>query len=510
MTEPTVSALTLRQEKRALVATAIISGMGFADMVAVNTALPVIQGELGLDATSALWIAEIYLLFVASLMMMGGALGDRFGRRRVLQFGVYAFAASSVFCAMSDTGATLIAARAVQGLAAAITMPTSLALLNACYPPERRGAAIGGWTAISSMMIPLGPLVGGAAVDLLSWQWIFLINLPLCAAALLILRGVPTPPYGSENNQRLDVAGIAAITGGLGALVFALLEGARNGFDAPLVIAALIAAAVLLPMTILIEAKSKAPMLPLWMFRRRTFTLANGQTFLFFAGFQGALFLLPFFHIQVYGFTAFQAGAAGLPISVAMIVLSKPVGRLMDRIGAGPLLAVAPFAAAGGLALLTQAPAEGTYLVHILPGVCLIGLGLALFIAPVTTVALSAAGEDKTGLASAVNNTVARVAGLVSVALMGVLLSAGFAGGLVAELSSLDLSEAQVAHVAAQVHHLGVLAPPQGLTTVQTEAFQGLVRESFTVGFSSAVTIAGLFMVMAGVTGAWGLRTLKK
>ncbi|NQV98511.1 MAG: MFS transporter [Rhodospirillales bacterium] len=506
MTNPSARSLTPAQEKAVLIATALASGMGFADMLAVNTALPVIQSELHLSAADALWIAEIYLLFVASLMMMGGALGDRFGRRRILHYGILAFAAASLFCAASGSSTLLIFGRAAQGLAAALILPSSLALLNACFPPERRGRAIGSWTAISSMMIPLGPLAGGAAVDFLSWHWIFLINLPLCAVALGFLRAVPRPPYAPQTKAPLDIAGMIGITGGLGALVFGLVEGTRLGFSDHLVVGALIASAILLPLTVLIEAKSATAMVPVWMFRQRTFLLVNLQTFLFFAGFQGTMFLLPFFHIQVFGFTALEAGAAGLPIPIAIILLSRPVGRLMDLRGPGPLLATAPFVVGAGLLLLSQVPAQGDYLHHILPAVVLIAIGLGLFIAPVTTVALNAAGDARSGLASAVNNTVARVAGLVSVAVMGVILTTGYGRHLPGELGPVGLTRAQLSTIAEQVQQLATLQPPPALTGAQLQLFHGAVAEAFTRGFASAVTTAAGLMLLAGVIGFLGLR----
>lgn len=491
-----------------LICTAIVSGMGFADMMAVNTALPVIQRELAMDAASAMWVAEIYLLFVASLMMMGGALGDRFGRRRVLRIGILAFAAASVLCALSTSETTLIFARATQGLAAALTMPSSLALLNACFSPQRRGKAIGSWTAVSSMMIPLGPLVGGAAVEYLSWQWIFLINLPLCAAALLFLRGVPKPPYEIPDSGSLDIPGIVAVTCGLGALVFGLLEGARRGFGNDLVIISLIAAGVLLPLTLIIEAKSRNPMLPVWLFRRRIFMMTNLQTFLFFSGFQGAMFLLPFFHIQVFGFSALQAGAAGLPIPIAIILLSRPVGHFVDRNGAGPLLAGAPFVVGAGLYLLAQVPADGTFLANILPAMMIIAVGLGLFIAPITTVALNAAGEERTGLASAVNNTMARIAGLISVAMMGVLLTTGFTNHLLPRLSSIGLHDGEMANVIGELQRLGAIIPPETLDTSKANAFRFLIHEAFTNGFHNAVLYAALCLCFAGLIGIFGLRKL--
>lgn len=488
--------------------TALASGMGFADMMAVNTALPVLQRELQMDASDALWIAEIYLLFVASLMMMGGALGDRFGRRRILRYGIIAFAISSLFCAASDTTSWLIFGRAAQGVAAALIMPSSLALLNACFPPERRGQAIGSWTAISSMMIPLGPLVGGLAVDLLSWQWIFLINIPLCIAALYFMRHVPKPPYEPTSKTSLDTLGIMGITCGLGALVFGLIEGARRGFADDLVIVSLIGSAIILPLTFWFEAKTEKAMIPVWMFRKRIFLLANLQTFLFFLGFQGTMFLLPFFHIQVFGFSALQAGAAGLPISVAMILLSRPVGRFMDKNGPGLLLAGGPFVVGGGLFLLAQVPADGSFLYNILPAIVLIAIGLALFIAPITTVALNAVGDDNSGLASAVNNTVARVAGLISVAVLGVLLTQGFATSLPENLGTLGLGSGQIDAIVMNAQQLGTLSPPTGLNTLQTFEFHAATHRALTGGFNDAVFVAGIFMLSAGIIGFLGLRKM--
>lgn len=498
--------LTPRQEKAVLLTTAIASGMGFADMMAVNTALPVLQRELRMDASDALWIAEIYLLFVASMMMMGGALGDRFGRRRILYFGIFAFAASSIFCAASDSASGLILGRAAQGLAAALVMPSSLSLLNACYPPERRGQAIGTWTAISSMMIPLGPLVGGAAVDFLSWHWIFLINIPLCMVSLFFLRQVPKPPFEPPLKSHIDVPGLIGTTAGLGALVFGLLEGARHGFTDEWVVSSLVASALILPITLLFEAKSENAMIPIWMFRKRLFLIANFQTFLFFMGFQGTMFLLPFFHIQVFGFSALEAGAAGLPIPIAIILLSRPVGRIMDIKGPGILLATSPFIVACGFFLLSQVSQNGTYLHDILPAIVLIAIGLGLFITPITTVALNAIGDDNTGLASAVSNTVSRVAGLISVAVLGVLITHGFASSLSEGLVSLGLNAEQITSLASQAQQLGTLTAPGFLDASKADAFYLVTKGAVTDGFTRAVFVAGVFMLLAGITGVVGLR----
>jgi len=500
--------LTAAQEKLVLITTAVVSGMGFADMTAVNTALPVIQTELGMDATSAHWVAEIYLVFVASLMMMGGALGDRFGRRRILRYGIIAFAATSILCATADSAAMLIFGRAVQGIAAALAMPSSLALLNACFPPERRGRAVGSWAAITSLMIPLGPVVGGAAVDLLSWQWIFLINVPISAFSLYTLRGVPAPPYDPPLGGRLDIPGVAAITAGLGCLVYGLLEGARRGFGDDIVIITLVAAAILLPLFLIIEAVSRDPMLPLWMFKRRAFAMANLQSALFFGGFHGTIFLLPFFLIQVYGYSAFQAGATAVPISAAIIIMSRPVGRVMDTFGPGPLLAGAPFLVGIGLFMLAHAPVDGAYLRDILPAILLFAVGIGFYITPITTVAMNAAGEGRSGLASGVNNTVARVSGLIAIALFGILLTSGFSAVLLEGLTILKLDAGQMADATEQIKRLGAMTPPAGLDDTQADAFRGIVREAFTTGFRHAVTVAAFAMFLAGVVGVLTLRKI--
>jgi len=491
-----------------LITTAVVSGMGFADMTAVNTALPVIQNKLAMDATSAHWVAEIYLVFVASLMMMGGALGDRFGRRRILRYGIIAFAASSVLCAMSDTAALLIFGRATQGIAAALAMPSSLALLNACFPPERRGRAVGSWAVVTSLMVPLGPVVGGAAVDLLSWQWIFLINIPISALALATLRGVPSPPYDPPVGGRLDIPGVTAITCGLASLVFGLLEGARRGFGDDIVIVSLAAAAILLPLFLIIEALSREPMLPLWMFRRRAFGMANLQTALFFGGFHGTIFLLPFFLIQVFGYSALQAGAVGAPVSVAIIIMSRPMARVMEKFGPGLPLSVAPFLVAIGVYILGQAPADGTFLHDILPAVLTFAVGIGFYITPITTVSMNAAGEGRSGLASGVNNTIARVAGLIAIALFGLLLTSGFSSYLIRRLDGIGLSADQMTAAVGQIKRLGAMTPPDTLTGAQAEAFRFLVRDAFAHGFRNALTMAAILIFLAGMVGVLTLRKI--
>jgi Na+/melibiose symporter-like transporter len=244
------------------------------------------------------------------------------------------------------------------------------------------------------------------------------------------------------------------------------------------------------------------------MFRRRAFVLANLQTAFFFAGFHGAIFLFPFFLIQVYGYSAFQAGAAGLPISAAIILMSRPVGRFMDSIGPGPLLASAPFLVSGGVFLLARVAADGTFVGDILPVLALFSVGLGLYVAPITTVAMNAAGEGRSGLASGANNTVARVAGLIAIALMGLLLTRGFSDYLTPRLQTLGLEPEQLAAVAGQIRRLGAMVPPETLTEAQVEALRGLVREAFTAGFQDAVMMAAAMMFAAGVIGFLGLRNI--
>jgi MFS family permease len=291
-------------EARVLAATAIASAMAFVDMTAVNTALPLMQQALGASVTDAQWIMEIYILFLSALLLTGGALGDRFGRLRLFRLGVVSFVLASLACGLSQTASQVIVARALQGAAAALMTPSSLALLNASFPPERRGQAIGAWAAITSLVVPLGPVLGGALTQWFSWHWIFLINLPLGVAVLMIGRNLERPRWDPPEAAAFDLWGAAAITLSLGAFVYAALEIPRLGALHPAIILGLAISLMSIVAFVTIESTARHPMLPLGLLRQRRFTGISLATFFLFGGFQTTTFYFPFVLVQAHGYSA--------------------------------------------------------------------------------------------------------------------------------------------------------------------------------------------------------------
>jgi EmrB/QacA subfamily drug resistance transporter len=316
-----------RNDRDVLISTSIASSMVFIDTTAVNTVLPAIQRSLDTALTDAQWVVEIYMLFLASLLLLGGALGDRFGRRRVFRLGIILFAFASLACGLSQTPLQLIAARAFQGIAAALLTPASLALLNASFPPDRRAAAVGAWSAVTALAVPLGPVLGGALADWLSWHWIFFINLPLSIAALYALRNVERPRFDPQIASSFDLAGAVVITLALGGLVYGLLELSRRGLSDDFVLAGFVVSAIGLPLFIFIESRAENPLMPLSLFRIRTFTGINLATFLLYGGLHGSSFFIPFKFISTHGYSAAQAGAALLPLPLAIFDLVTRLRR---------------------------------------------------------------------------------------------------------------------------------------------------------------------------------------
>lgn len=412
-----------------LFATVLGSGVAFLDGTIVNVALPTIGRELSADFSALQWVLDGYLLTLGSLVLVGGALGDLFGRRRVFVLGLVGFGLASVACGLAPTAGVLIAARGVQGVAAALLVPGSLAILSSAYAPGDRGRAIGAWSGLGGIAGAAGPFLGGYLVDAVSWRWAFLINVPLIAVAVAVaVRHVPEshdPAYdGMPALERLDLPGAVTVAVGLGLFVYPLIEARRLGGAA---MAALLVAGVgCLAAFVLIEARRRHPMLPLSMFRSRAFTIANLVTFVVYGALGGALFLVAIQLQTALGYSALEAGAAMIPITILLLAFSARVGVLMSRTGARPLLTAGPLLAAAGLTLMLRIAPGASYYTGVLPGVLVFGLGMTLVVAPITSTALGAVDSTRSGVASGVNNAVARVAGLLAVALLP--LAAGLSG----------------------------------------------------------------------------------
>lgn len=417
--------MAARRRPRLVLAAAIVgSAVVFVDSTVVNVALPAIRADLGGGLALQQWVVDAYLLTLGALLLVGGSLGDVVGERSVLAAGVVAFGVTSALCAAAPTAWTLVAARALQGVAGAILTPASLATLAATFSGEERGAAVGTWTAWSGVATVAGPLAGGALVEAAGWRWIFLVNLPLVGLALwLVLLSVPARD-GSRPARHLDVVGGLLCVGGLGGPVFALIEGGRLGWAAPVVLAPLLAGLGLLAAFVAWERRVAQPMLPLPLLRRRNVAAANAETLAVYAGLSILSFFLVLYLQQIAGWSPLEAGLALLPLTGVMFALSPRVGRLAERHGPRLFMTAGPLVAAVGLALLLRLGRHPSYAVDLLPAVLLFALGLALTVAPLTATVLAGAGEADAGVASGVNNAVARVAGLLGIAGAGVAATA--------------------------------------------------------------------------------------
>ena len=425
--------LTTAAGRWVLVATVLGSAIAAIDATVVGIALPAIGVDFHTSLTSLQWVVTAYLLTLAGLLLVAGAAGDRYGRRRVFTIGVVWFAAASLLCGLAPNAPMLIAARALQGVGAALLTPGSLAILQASFRQEDRGKAIGAWSGLGGVATAVGPFLGGWLVQTSSWRLIFYINLPLAAAVVAIsARHVPET-RDPQAHGRLDALGGLLVTLGLVGFTFGLIEGPARGWTSASVLAALAAGVGLLAVFLVREARVDVPILPLEVFRSRQFSATNAVTFVVYGALGGALFLLPVQLQQVGGFTPIEAGLALLPVTLLMLALSARSGALAARIGPRLQMSVGPVIVAAGLALLARVGPQASYFGDVLPAAMVFGFGLVVTVAPLTATALAAAPEEHAGIASAINNDVARAAGLIAVSVLPA------AAGLTAE-SYLDPS----------------------------------------------------------------------
>jgi EmrB/QacA subfamily drug resistance transporter len=419
-----------RVKRLTLIACIMGSGIVLLDGTVVNVALPTIQRALGGGLAAQQWIVNGYLLTLGSLILIGGSLGDLFGERRVFALGVSGFGTASLACALAPSIGVLVAARAIQGVAGALLVPSSLAVIVNTFPESERGKAIGSWTAWGAIAGVLGPLAGGELLALVSWRWIFLMNVPLVIGCVtLILLVIPPGAPREAHARRIDLAGAALCATGLGGPVFALIEQPRLGWSSPAVLVPLIAGTGLLVLFALFESRTRDPMLPLGLFRRRNFAAGNVETFSMYAGLAILFFFLVLFLQQIGGYTPLKSGLATLPVTVIMFALSRRFGALADRFGPRLFMGAGPLVAAGGLLLFQRAGVKVDYLTEVLPPLVLFSLGLAMTVAPLTAAVLAGA-EHQAGIASGVNNAVARVAGLLGTAAVGAAISSAFAAAV--------------------------------------------------------------------------------
>ena len=465
-----------------LAATILGSSLAFIDGTVVNVALPALQKDLKATVVGLQWVIESYALLLAALLLVGGSMGDRYGRRIVFIIGVAVFASASAWCGFASNIGQLIAARAVQGSGAALLIPGSLAIISNSFPEEDRGRAIGTWSGFSAITAAIGPMLGGWLVETVSWRAVFFINLPIAILVIIIsLRYVPESSNPAEG--RLDWFGAILATLGLGALVYGLIESPTRGFTTPRVLSALIGGIVLLSFFIFVEARSRDPMLPLPLFRSRPFAGANLLTFLLYGALGGTLFFLPLNLIQVQRYSPTAAGAALLPFILIMFLLSRWSGALVQKCGARIPLIVGPFIAAMGFALFALPGADGTYWTTFFPAVVVLGVGMAVSVAPLTTTVMSSVARGRVGVASGINNAVSRAAGLLAIAVLGIVMLHNFSRSLNSHLAKLDISASDRQFLSAQRGKLAGVEFPESMPAQTRALLTDAINRSFIDGF---------------------------
>ena len=494
--------------KQLTLAAAILgSAIALLDGTIVNVALPTIQRSLGGGLAGQQWVSSAYLLTLGSLILVGGSLGDIFGERRVFAIGVAGFGLASLLCAAAPSIGALAAARAVQGVAGALLTPSSLAVIAATFPESERGAAIGTWTAFGAIATIIGPLAGGELLALASWRWLFLINLPFIAICLaLILIVIPHAPEREPGGRHLDLPGALLCAAGLAGIVFALIEAPRLGWSSPQIIGSLLGGAVLSAAFLLRERLARDPMLPLSLFRRRNFTAANGETLVVYAALGVFFFFLILYLQQVAGYSPLRSGLSVLPATIVMFLFSRSVGRLSARFGPRLFMSAGPLIASGGLLLGLRIGQNPGYFSELLPTVGVFAIGLTMTVAPLTTTVLAGVESHSEGIASAVNNAVARIAGLLGTAGIGAIVAAHFATTLHARLGARTLGSGARAAVEA-ARHL-VLGHPsvRGLPAAQGHAIVGAANAASISSFHLGIVIAAGLLALGAVIGVAGVR----
>jgi EmrB/QacA subfamily drug resistance transporter len=505
-----MASATPRQKRLTLIACILGSATVFIDGTIVNVALADIRSDLDAGLATQQWVVEAYLLTLGSLILIGGSLSDHLGRRRVFSFGTAAFGATSLLCAVAPNSEFLIAARALQGVAGAILVPGTLALIMSVFPENERGRAIGTWTAWTGVATVVGPLAGGLLLGVASWRWVFAISLiPVAATLFLIPRAVPPEMDEPSEGGRLDFLGATLCALGLAGLVFGLIQQPTKGWDDPQVFLSLALAAVMLPAFVWREHRASSPMVPLSMFRVRNFAIGNVATFFTYGGLGVSTFLIVLFLQQIGGYSALEAGLVLMPVTILLFLLSSRFGALADRIGPRALMGGGPLVAGGGLLLLVMVDQDPSFLTEILPGVTLFGLGLAITVAPLTATVL-AAGQEHAGVASGVNNAVARVAGLIAIAVVGALVSAQFSSQLDDALANPSLdAPARGAIDEARSRPLTDTVPDD-LSPAERASAQAVLRDASESAFGVGIVVSALLTAAGGVVSAIGIQNPRR
>lgn len=485
-----------------LAATILASSMAFIDGTVVNVALPFLQTNLNATAIGIQWVVEAYSLFLSALLLVGGSLGDLYGRRLIFNIGVVIFAIASAGCGLAANIEQLIIARSVQGIGGALLVPGSLALISSTFDEKERGKAIGTWSGFSAITTAIGPVLGGWLVEHWSWRAAFFLNLPLAVAVLVISVSKVPETREKDHPGGLDWLGAVLATIGLGGVVYGLIESPRLGFRNPFVLLALIGGVVALVAFVFNEAWAKNPMVPLNLFRSRDFAGANILTLFLYAALSGMFFFFTLNLIQIQGYSATAAGAALLPFVVFMFALSRWSGGLIDRFGARLPLTIGPTIAAAGFAMFTVPSISENYWTSFFPAVMVLGFGMAISVAPLTTTVMTAVGEEQAGVASGINNAVSRTAGLLAIAVFGVVMLHAFSQRLGNRMNEIQVDEQLKHSIYEQRVRLAALEVPANTDAATREQIKSVVADSFVFGFRVIMfTAAGL--ALASGASSW-------
>ena len=493
-------------KRTALIASILGSGIVFLDGTIVNVALPAIRSELSGTLADQQWVVEAYLLTLGSLLLVGGSLGDLYGRRRVFSIGLIGFGACSLLCALAPSTGFLIFARGAQGIAGALLVPSTLALIMDTFAEDERAAAIGTWTAWTGVATVIGPLGGGALIQFASWRWIFAINLIPVAITLFLLTRLE-PDHRTPGH--VDVVGAILCAFGLGGPVFALIEQPQYGWGDPRVFIPLVGGILLFVSFLLWERHDPEPMMPLGLFKIRNFAVGNLTTLTMYAGLGVATFFLILFVQQVGGYSPIEAGLSLLPVTIMMFLLSRRFGALADRIGPHVFMAAGPIVAGLGLILLVRTNANADYLTQILPGVLVFGLGLSATVAPLTATVLSSVQAGHAGLASGVNNAVSRVAGLLAIAALGAIVSVAFQQRLDHDINPSRLSPRTQAAVAAARNRPLVTDVSQVPSADRAQVHTVLVDASVHA-FRIGMVVGGGLAILGGIVALVGIENPRR
>ena len=485
-----------------LAATILGSSMAFIDGSVVSVALPAMQSDLAAPMSQAQWIVNSYMLLLGALILSGGAAGDRFGRRRTFVIGVVLFTAASVGCGFAPNAAWLIAARALQGIGAALLVPSSLAIISAAFPEEERGRAIGTWAGASALTTSLGPVLGGWLTDAWSWRAIFFINVPVAAAAIAITLWHTPETHDRESGPHLDWLGAVLAVIGLGGVTYGLTLASDADWLDPVVIASLLVGSAVLVAFVWFEGRTSTPMMPLPLFRDASFSGSNAITLFLYFSLAGAMFFLPFNLIRIHGYTAAQAGAAFLPMSLTMGILSRWSGALIERFGARRMLIVGPAIAAIGLALLAVPGTDGSYWTTFFAPMAVLGLGMAVSVAPLTTTVMRGADDRYAGVASGINNATARVAGTLAVALLGAVAVGVFGGALDQRLDRLQPAPEVRSALQAEVPKLAEASVPKSVAAAEHPVLKRALHEAFVQSFRVVSLVAAALAALSAAV-AW-------